>query len=123
MKKKDRSNNILYTKVVLILVETTSIPLLFLSIVMILTGYCIVNPRIVSLLTLGLLSLNKAYIIHTDPIIRNSFSILLFIHSLSGSILMINRYIRNVKMKSVTRFLVIILFTYLILLVCLAELF
>ncbi len=74
-------------KIMLLLVEATSLPLLVLSLVYLLTGYQMLTPRV--------RFFPKPRLIHTDPVLRILLATLGLIHGYSGLILLFERRIRN----------------------------
>lgn len=80
-----------FLRVLLVLVETTSIPLLVLCLVYLLTGY--------QMQTSSLRFFPRAREIHTDPTLRVLLVIMAFIHGYSGLILLCERRIRNKILK------------------------
>ncbi len=110
-----------YKKLILYLVEASSIPLLLLSIVMVLSGYGMLKPWIIEDLTLGILSYSISARIHTDKIIRSSFSILLIIHSITGSYILIDRRIRFKKINYILKALSLIVLLYVLAIIIMCE--
>ena len=74
--------------IALLLVELTSIPLLFLSIIYVLTGYQMLYPEKIHIF-------QNPRAIHTDKDLRISTIVLGLIHASAGIILLCERRIRN----------------------------
>jgi succinate dehydrogenase hydrophobic anchor subunit len=79
-------------RILLTLVETTSLPLLVLCMIYLLTGYQILLP--------GLKLIPMARVIHTDLVLRVSFIVLTLIHSYSGLIILCERRIKNNTLRT-----------------------
>ncbi|MCD6488734.1 MAG: hypothetical protein J7K21_05875 [Desulfurococcales archaeon] len=108
-------------KIMLLVVEGTAPPLLLLTILMMLSGYGIVGSRTLSALTGGLFGYRTSLFIHTDSLIRYSFSILALIHSYSGFSLMILRRVRHSMLRNIIEYIVFILIVYIGIIVSIIE--
>ena len=64
-----------YIKYLFLVLEASSIPLLFIITILILSGYGILYPSQIKMLTGGLMTERLAYKIHTDKIIRLTIDI------------------------------------------------
>ena len=111
-----------YLKYLLTIVEASSISLLLLIFILVLSGYGILYPAQIRVLTGGLISERLAYKIHTDKIIRMSTITLLFIHGYSGILLLIERRVRRALMKRIMILCITILIVYLYILLVLLDL-
>ncbi|WFO76002.1 hypothetical protein J4526_03910 [Desulfurococcaceae archaeon MEX13E-LK6-19] len=112
-----------FPKIMFLLIETTSLPLLVLAILMIISGYALVYPHVISGLTFGAMNYSTAHRIHTDPLIRSSFAILALLHSLAGTFLLIEKHVKNKTLKSTLEFIAMTMLLYLLLIIIMAELF
>ncbi len=110
------------SRIMFLLLETTSLPLLVLALLMIISGYALVYPHVISSLTFGAMNYSTAHRIHTDPLIRSSFAILALLHSLAGTFLLIERYVKHKLLKTITELVVIAILSYLLLVIILIEL-
>ncbi|MCS7128426.1 MAG: hypothetical protein N3E36_05315 [Sulfolobales archaeon] len=97
-----------YLRYVLLVLEATSLPLLLTTLLLIITGYAIMYPHAYSALTLGALNYANAQRIHTDPVIRLSFTTLALIHGLTGTIILIEKYMKHRLIKELIKSVVII---------------
>ena len=111
-----------WIKYVLYTVEATSAPLLVASILAVVTGYGMVNPRVVRELTGGLLGYGAAARVHTSPLLRLSFSLLTILHSASGALVLIERRVKARLAKMALRIVVAAVLAWLSAVVALAEL-
>jgi len=81
------------TYIALLITEVTSIPLLTVAAIMILSGYGIMNPQIISnMLGIGY---TEALKIHLDTVLRTSFIALTLLHSYAGLTILIERRMRR----------------------------
>lgn len=108
-------------KLMVLLVETTSLPLLVLTLVMILSGYGMLYPMLIESLTLGLIGYGEAARIHTNPLIRAGFTLLALIHGLAGSILLVERYVKNPFVKRVIEYGIAFILLYIATTIIIAE--
>ncbi|RLG82215.1 MAG: hypothetical protein DRO40_08255 [Thermoprotei archaeon] len=102
-----------YLKYLLPILEGSSIPLLFIITILILSGYGILYPARIKILTGGLMTEGLAYKIHTDKIIRLSTLVLLFIHGYAGVLILIEKYVRTELLKNVLILICTIILVYL----------
>ncbi len=107
---------------ILLVVEALSIPLFLTTILLIISGYGIINPRVVNLLTFGLMNYATSANLHTTEILRISFTILVLIHSYGGLILLSLRRIRNKLLKNIVSLLSSIITLYVFIILILSEL-
>jgi len=101
-----------YIKYLFLVLEASSIPLLFIITILILSGYGILYPSQIKMLTGGLMTERLAYKIHTDKIIRLSALILLFIHGYTGLLILIEKYVRTRLLKNVLILICTIIMAY-----------
>jgi succinate dehydrogenase hydrophobic anchor subunit len=87
-------------RLALAIVEVTSIPLLILIILYVLSGYQMLYPYI------RLIPASRA--IHTDPLLRVIFVVLVYLHSLAGLIIIIERRLRLKMLKTVLEYIAIL---------------
>ncbi|MEM1750605.1 MAG: hypothetical protein QXV30_00760 [Desulfurococcaceae archaeon] len=97
-----------YLKYMLLVLEATSLPLLITTLLLIVTGYAIMYPHAYSALTLNALNYANAQRIHTDPVIRLSFTALALIHGLSGTIILIEKYVKHRLVKEIIKSIVLV---------------
>lgn len=105
-----------YLKYLLFILEVTSIPLLFTITLMVLSGYGILYPKQIKVLTGGLMNRKLAIIIHTDTIIRLITVVLLYFHGISGLLILIEKYIRTRLLKNILILVSTLIITYIYLL-------
>lgn len=86
-------------RLALAIVEATSIPLIVLLSLYILSGYQMLNP--------GLYIMPAARTVHTDRILRVVFLALVYLHSLTGLIIMCERRIRRRLLRSAVEYIAI----------------
>jgi len=101
-----------HLKYLFLILEASSIPLLFIITILILSGYGILYPSQIKMLTGGLMTERLAYKIHTDKIIRLLTLILLFIHGYTGLLILIEKYIRTRLLKNVLILICTIIMAY-----------
>ncbi|MFZ8782696.1 MAG: hypothetical protein ACO2OR_01750 [Desulfurococcaceae archaeon] len=80
-------------RVLLTLVETTSLPLLVVCLLYLLTGYQMLIP--------GLKLIPRARELHTDRVLRSLLLILGLVHGYSGLIILSERRIRNNTIRTI----------------------
>lgn len=96
----------------MLLVEATAIPLLFLALLMIVTGYTLVYPEAMSALLFGAINYSIAYRLHTDPVIRTCFTVLAILHSIGGMFILVEKYVRRTVVKKLIEMLVLVILVY-----------
>jgi len=101
-----------YLKYILLILEASSIPLLLLITILILSGYGILYPSQIKLLTGELMTEKLAYRIHTDGVIRLLTLILAFIHGYTGLLILIEKYVRTRLLKNVLILITTIIMVY-----------
>lgn len=87
-------------KLYYIVVEYTSISLLLCFYLSYLSGKGLVKTELVKALTFGIISYPASVFLHTSSALNFIFAILLIFHSVSGLCLMINRRIKNSRIKT-----------------------
>ncbi len=92
------------------LLDITAFILLFLIYLFILSGYGLINPRIVERYSLGLINYRVAVALHLNPILRLALIISSSIHGLTGFTLLSHR-IRNRIYRKTTIVFIHVLFT------------
>lgn len=102
-------------KVLLTLVEITSLPLLVICLLYLLTGYQMLIP--------GLKLIPRARELHTDRVLRLLFLILVLVHGYSGLIIVSERRIRNNTIRTIIEVAVTILLVGLAVLFVILELY
>ncbi len=108
------------TYIALRITELTSIPLFALLVLYIVSGYGILNPLVVEVLT-GL-SYTEALRLHTSPVIRVAFIATAITHTYAGFIVLINRRVgKYVKLSTILTGLITAITTYILGLTILAE--
>ncbi len=111
-----------YIRYLMIVVEASSIPLLILILLMILSGYGILYPDKIRMLTGGLISDRIAFKIHTDIVIRISIIAILLIHGFTGLLLLSEKYIRNNLMKKIIILCITVVLVFLLMIPILLDL-
>jgi len=86
-------------KLYYIIVEYTSIPLLFCFYLSYLSGKGLIKTELVKALTFGLISYPASVFLHTASALNFIFAALVVFHSVSGICLMINRRVGNRRFK------------------------
>ena len=104
----------------LALIETTSIPLLLLTLVMMVTGYTLAHPETIPTL-LPPIDYSTAQQLHTDPIIRTCYTILATLHSTAGTIMLIEKHVKRKKAKILAETLTVATLAYIASTLLLAE--
>ncbi|MEM0059110.1 MAG: hypothetical protein QXE10_01630 [Desulfurococcaceae archaeon] len=102
-------------RVLLTLVETTSLPLLVTCLLYLLTGYQMLIP--------GLKLIPRAHELHTDLVLRSLTLILGLVHGYSGLIILSERRIRNNTIRTIVEVAVTILLVGLTVLLATLELY
>lgn len=92
-------------RIALIIVESTSIPLLVLGLIYLITGYQLLNP--------GLRLIPGARLIHADRLLRISLITLAMLHGYLGSLLLVARragrgVIRDIVTIALTAMIIVI---------------
>lgn len=91
-------------RIMLLLVEITSLPLLVLCLLYSLTGYQMLIPR--------LRLIPRARLVHTDQVLRVLLLTLALIHGYSGLILLCERRIRNSTLRKIVELAITLLLAY-----------
>lgn len=102
-------------RVLLTLVETTSLPLLVICLIYLLTGYQMLIP--------SLKLFPRAYQLHTDRVLRSLLLIFGLIHGYSGLIILCERRIRNNTTRVIVESVVSVLLVGLAVFFALLELY
>lgn len=89
-----------FLRVALAIVEASSLPILVLTIIYILTGYQMLYPNIYFF--------PSSRGIHVDLLLRIIFVVLVYLHSLAGLIIVIERRIKLKAIKEALEYLVIV---------------
>lgn len=84
----------------LMVIEATSIPLLVLTYIYILSGYQLLYPEVYIM--------PVARVLHTDIVLRVLFTILVYLHSLSGLMLMVERRVKKILWKRLLEYIAIV---------------
>ncbi|MEM0027849.1 MAG: hypothetical protein QXD38_08000 [Ignisphaera sp.] len=87
-------------RIALAIVEVTSIPLLVLTAIYILSGYQMLYPQI--------RLIPAARTLHTDKFLRILFVVLVYLHGLTGTIILCERRIRNALIRNIIEYIAII---------------
>lgn len=96
----------------IILVEVTALPLLFLSLLMVVTGYTLIYPETMPALTFGAINYGTAHRLHTDPVIRTCFTVLAVLHSIGGMFILIEKHAGRPIIKKLIETLILIILVY-----------
>ncbi len=99
------------------IVEYTSIPLTLCLVLYLLSGYGMISP-ILSLVGLTYATSAK---IHTLPLLRIAIAVLSILHFYGGALLLLNRNIRNERMRKFIKTIVLVIALILSLLIALSE--
>ena len=87
-------------KLYYIIVEYTSIPLLFCFYLSYLSGRGLIKTELVKALTFGIISYPASVFLHISSPLNFIFAILVIFHSVSGLCLVINRRIKDRRIKT-----------------------
>jgi hypothetical protein len=111
-------------KLYYIVVEYTSIPLLLCFYLSYLSGKGLVKIELVKTLTFGIISYPASVFLHTSSALNFIFAILVIFHSVSGLCLLVNRRIKDWRIKTlVETAIVAVIGLYSLLIFILLELY
>ncbi len=108
-------------KYLVVVNEAFSIPLALLLTLMIISGYGILYPSKIQVLTGGLTMEEAFYHIHTDKIIRLSLTTLLLIHIHTGLIILVEKYVKMRSLKKILQIIISIPLLYIYILLIIIE--
>lgn len=100
-------------KILLLIVEFTSIPLIVLGSIYLLSGYQMLNPEV--------RIIPEPRRIHTDRFLRVLSIFLAYLHALGGVVIMIERRLRKDALRKITEIAAIALLTALLLISLIIE--
>ncbi|MBC7108940.1 MAG: hypothetical protein PWP49_662 [Thermococcaceae archaeon] len=104
------------------IVELTAVPLFVFSFILIITGYGIVSPKVISIFTFGLVSYQNAPTLHSYRLIRYGFSVLLLVHSYAGFEVFGLKKIRNRRLRLFLSYLLLFIVIYVVWVATITEL-
>lgn len=108
-------------KYLLLMVESTALPLSILVILMILTGYAMIEPTKIQHATLNMINYPVAVKLHTDFTIRILFVSLAILHGYAGTLLLGMKIIKKRHMRKILNTIITIIYLYFVILIAYLE--
>lgn len=109
-------------KYLLLVVESTALPLSILIILMILTGYTIIEPTKMQQATLDIINYPIAVKLHTDFTVRLLLVSLTISHGYAGTILLGMKLIKRGYIRKIFNAIITIIYLYFVMLIVYLEL-